>query len=179
MYRSGLTANIFFVDGILSRWSYTNIVAIGLRLGELNWVKDFIEKYKIYLEIGFQESMYAYNLARFYFVKKEYKKAMSLLLQAELDDVLINVSGKVLLLKMYYELNEFDALESLLSSFKIYLRRNKVISYHKTHYMNIVNFTIELMKLNPYDKESRKRLREKIEGTKSLAEKEWLLEQVG
>ncbi len=178
LYISGLDAGVFLTSGVLSRWSYTNIVTAGLRLKEFEWLAKFIQEYKNILEEDFQESIYAYNLSRLYHVKKKYDEAMSLLIQVDLKDVLINISAKVLLTKIYFELEEFEALESLLASFKKYLRRNKVISYHKTNYSNFVYYTQKILQLNQFDKIKKQKLKEEVNQAEILTEREWILEQL-
>ncbi len=178
LYRSGLENGIFFKDGILSRWTYTNIITIALRISELEWCRKFIETHKKYLEKPFAENSYHYNLARYYYYRKKYEKAMPLLVQTQLDDVLLHLSSKVLLLKMYYELNEYDALDFLLNSMASYLNRNKVISYHKKNYSNIVQLSKKIIAINQFDKREIDRLKNKIENTEILTERKWFIEQV-
>ncbi len=178
LYRSGLDNGIFFKDGLLSRWSYTNIITLTLRISELEWCKAFIESHKKFLEQPFSENTYQYNLARYYYYRKEYKKAMPLMVRTQLDDVLLHLSSKVLLLKMYYELEEFEALDFLLNSMKSYLNRNKVISYHKKNYSNIVNLTHRLISLNQYDNLEVEKIRKEIESTEILTERKWFFEQL-
>ena len=94
------------------------------------------------------------------------------------NDLLINLFSKTLLLKIYFELKEFQLLNSFLEAFKIYLQRKKVIGYHKENYQKIIYYTQQLMKLNPYDKKAKIQLQERIENEQELLEKDWLLERL-
>jgi hypothetical protein len=89
------------------------------------------------------------------------------------------MTAKTMLLKMYYEQDELDALESLLESMRTYMQRKKVIGYHKTNYKNFIRYTKKLLKVNPYNKLLVERLRKEIETTNPLTEQEWLLRQLG
>lgn len=52
------------------------------------------------------------------------------------------------------------------------------MGYHRDNYLNLVQFVNRLLEVAPGDKSTRQSLRSKIEASKPLAEKEWLLEQV-
>ena len=103
---------------------------------------------------------------------------MRLLIQADYDDMLMTLSAKTMLLKMYYELDEIDALESLLSSMTTFIHRKKIIGYHKNLYGNTIRFTKKLIKVNPFNKKEKEKLKKEIMAAKPLPERGWLLEQV-
>ncbi|HFC00061.1 MAG TPA: hypothetical protein ENJ53_04570 [Phaeodactylibacter sp.] len=89
------------------------------------------------------------------------------------------MGGRLMLLKTYYELKEFDALESLLDSYRIYLIRNKLISKKvRQQLMNGIRFTRKLASLAPYDKAGLQKVKNQIDSCKALAAKKWLLEKV-
>ena len=92
---------------------------------------------------------------------------------------MVNLLAKTVLLKIFYELNEFDLLHSHLDAMKNYIRRKQVIGYHKTNSLNIIKYVSQLIKLNPFDKKAQNDLRQRIEKEEILTEREWLLEQVG
>ena len=60
----------------------------------------------------------------------------------------------------------------------MFIRRKKVIGYHQTNYLNIIQYTKKLMAVNPYDRADRLRLRQQIEAEEILTEREWLLDQL-
>ena len=82
-----------------------------------------------------------------------------------------------MLLRMYYELEEYDALHSLLESFVTYIRRKK-IAYHRENYLNLIKFTKRLLMLAQYDHKATMMLRQAIEKEPHLAEKQWLLKML-
>ncbi len=79
---------------------------------------------------------------------------------------------------MYYELEEFDVLDSLLESMRIYVQRKKVLGYHKNNYKNIIRFTKKLLKVTPYSSTKKEKLKQELEVAAPLTEKEWLLNQL-
>jgi len=179
LYQQGLSTNALLDNGTLSRFTYQNIVSVGLRTKEYTWTRAFLQEYKNKVDKDYRESAYRFNLGRIAYSEKKYEEALQLLKDTDHKDLLINLFSKTLLLKIYYELSEFKLLDSFLEAFKIYLQRKKVIGYHKENYQKIIYYTQQLMKVNPYDKTAKKKLQERIEGEEQLLEKTWLLERLG
>ncbi|MFQ5447278.1 MAG: hypothetical protein ACE5FF_10110 [Saprospiraceae bacterium] len=178
LYRQGLAKNIFLENGTLSRFTFRNIVAIGLQLGEYDWVEHFIHAYSPFLDEKHRDSFVQFNLGHLFFEKKDYEKSMRLIAQLDHDDILILLVAKTMLLKMYYELDEISALESLLGSMRTYLQRKKIMGYHKANYKNIIRYTKKLLRVAPYSKDQKEKLKAEIAGANPLTERQWLLEQV-
>ena len=63
-----------------------------------------------------------------------------------------------MLLRIYFELGEYDALESLLDSFATYLRRQQDLGYHREHYRNLIHFVRRLLNIGMHNKEERQEL---------------------
>ncbi len=179
LYGKGFEEEILMVENnIISRWTFLNVIGIALKLKEYIWIDEFINDYQKYLETKYRESVVHYSLARLNFEKGNYTKAMELHTQIEYDDILINLSAKSMMLKMYYELEEHDALESLLESMRNYLVRKKVIGYHKSNYKNIIKFTKKLVKINPYSRKEKEKFQTEVNQAKPLTEKNWLIKQL-
>jgi tetratricopeptide (TPR) repeat protein len=169
---------ILIENQIVSRWTFLNVILIGLRLKEFDWAGIFIKQYQQFLEPRYRENFVHYCQARLLYEQKKYKEAQRLLVQVEYDDMLINLNAKSMLLKMFYEEEELDALESLLESMRTYLQRKEVIGYHKANYQNIIRYTKKLLRVTPRNKEQKEKLRQEIQHANPLTEKEWLLEML-
>ena len=178
LYKQALKQNILIENNILSRFTYLNIVINGTYLKDFEWVENFIHKYEKYLEERFRHSIVHYSLAKLNFEKGDYNKAMRLFAQVDYNDILIYLSAKSMLIKMYYELDEIDALESLLESTRTYIQRKEVMGYHRENYKNIITYTRKLLRTNLYDKTAKAKLKKEISAIKPLTEKKWLLEQL-
>lgn len=179
LYRVGLDTAALLEHGHLSRFAFKNIVALGLRLQEFAWVERFIVQYEPFLEEKYRAAHRDYNLARLHFVQKNYTSAMPLLARVGESDLLLNLDSRVMLLKMYYEMGEFDALDALLASFKILLlRKKKVIGYHSSHYLNTLRYIQKLVRMAPHDKKAAAAFRADLEANKSVIERDWLLGQL-
>ncbi|MEL7250133.1 MAG: hypothetical protein AAFO03_17050 [Bacteroidota bacterium] len=178
LYRQGLDQDLLREDGFLSAFTFSNIVIIAIRSGELDWVQGFIEQYRRQLEPTRRQAIYALNAARIAYQQGQHRDAMLLLHQFSDRDFIHTLSAKIIQLKIFYEGGDFQLLAAHIKNTRAYLRRVKTDSYHKKIYVNIFSLTDQLMKLPPYDQEKRVALRQQIIDTEPLTEKEWLLAQL-
>ena len=59
-----------------------------------------------------------------------------------------------------------------------FIRRNRLIGYHRKNYLNLLRFTRKLLGVNPFDPKATAELRVQIEAAEPLTEKAWLLAQL-
>lgn len=177
-YQEGLERQYFLVAGELSVYTYMNAVTLALVLQELEWAGRFIQEYKPMLPSGQQESLFSFNRARLEYAAGQYGKALQLLQKVDFKEVHIALAAKTLQLKIYYTLGELDLLDAHLQALKAFLHRKKVMGYHKENYTNTIRFTHKLLETPLYNKVARAALRQEIEQTGAVAEKEWLLAQL-
>jgi hypothetical protein len=175
LYKTGLRHGALLEDGVLSRWTYNNITSAGLRLHEFEWVWTFLHEYLPLVAEEYRAGASHFNLARYHYEKSELREAMQHLLKIEYDDVLQNLTAKTMLSKIYYRLDEFDALENQLDSIQIYIRRKKVLGYHRDNYLAFVKFTRKLLAINMNNAAERTKLQEEIAAAPVLIERAWLL----
>ncbi len=175
LYKEGLENEVFIENGVLSRFTYNNIATAGLGLKAFDWVEDFLHRYRDKLEERHRDGAFRFNLASLYFRKPDYGKALELLTAADFDDVLHNLDARRMLLRIYFDLGELAALDSLLDSFAIFLRRRKDVGYLRQNYLNLIRLTKKLLQTAEGE---RQKLRREIEETKAVAEREWLLGKV-
>jgi len=177
LFRSGLKNETILEESVLSSFTYKNITRLGIALSENKWVVEFLETYKKYLHPRERENTWRYNLAFFYFQEKNYQEAMQILLRVEFKDVLNNLDARRILLKSYFELGEYKALDSLLDSFSRYIHRQKM-GYHRENYLNLIRFVKKIIDIRPNDKPALDSLKKEIKETVQLAKREWLLEKI-
>ena len=178
LFRSALENETLFEEGILSSFTYKNITRLGMALNEDKWVEQFLEDYKKYLHPRERENTWRYNLAFFYFQQEKYKDAMQLLLRVEFKDMLNNLDARRMLLKSYFELGEYNALDSLLDSFARYIHRQKETGYHRENYLNLIRFVKKIIHTRGEDKNNWQLIKKEINSTTRIAEREWLLEKL-
>ena len=78
-------------------------------------------------------------------------------------------------LKIYFEQGEYEVLQSHLDAMTHYLRRNRVIGYHRENYLNLIVMTRRLLALPRAKGFAHERLRMQIEAINPLTERGWLL----
>lgn len=176
LYREGLERRTILEYDQLNKYTYNNILLLAVAVDEWDWAFHFLEEYKTTLPVRDQDSAWRYNLATYYFRKKDFDKAQDILRRVEFRDVFYNLDARRMLVRIYFDTGELPALESLLDSFTIYLQRKRAtLGYHRELNLNFVRFVKRLLRLEPGDQTSLERLRQKIVGTEYVAEREWLL----
>ena len=181
VFAFALDYDIFSLNNEFAPWRYNNIVGVALRLDKLAWAEQFVEEYKHLLPPDTRQNTYSFNLARVYRFQKNYPKALALLHGVEYEDIGYNLISKMMLTITYFELDEFDALDAFIESFRIFLKRNekKISAQRRTSYLNLLHYVRALTRLIPGDKAAREKLRQSIENDKSMiVNHEWLLEKL-
>ncbi|MFK8007170.1 MAG: hypothetical protein AB8H03_12385 [Saprospiraceae bacterium] len=184
LYQQMLTNGLLYVEEVLPQWDYTNIVSLGCDLQEKEWTKDFILAQKKYLPKAEQENTFTYNLAAFHYSQMEYSSAIGLLQKVEFTEGYYNLLTRILMLKIYFETKDWQALEYFLETFRVYLLRNKKLEGSRIKSgLNLVKYTRTLFRLiNSTNEISKKQFREKMELLMSQIEinqkvlnKSWLI----
>ena len=178
LYLHSLDKKYLLDNNELSRFTFTNVVFIGLKLQDFIGVENFIKAYGVYLNETTKENTISFNKARLYFTQKNYKKTMPILLSIEYSDTLWNLASKFMLVKIYFETKEYEALVGLLNTFKVYLFRQKKIGYHKERYKNIIKFSEKLYATIDVSKTKKLKLKNEIEQVADLPDKDWFLEML-
>jgi hypothetical protein len=184
LYKLGISKGAFLEKGFLSRFTFKNIITLGIRVKEFTWTEKFVKDNIKYLEEKFQQSSLAYNTANIAYAKGDYAKTISLLQKADYDDILILLASRYLLMKAYYETKAFESLEYLIGSVQALLRRKRLDSVYTTNYSNICKYMKKLVQhtLNDWDS-NRVRLtrlhqyKQSISEAEMLTEKNWYIEQ--
>ncbi len=163
----------------LSPWDFKNSILLALRLGEYDWTEKFIKNYRDKLPEDLRENAVSYNLALVYFYQKKYDKVIEQLREVEYEDLSYNLGSKSMLIAIFYEQDEFEALLSLADTFKTYLNRHKDINEKmRINYINYIQFVRKLTKLMPGDLKAIEQIRQEIKDAKGVASEKWLLEKL-
>ena len=178
LYKSGIKTKIILEYGQISKKSYSNTLVLALLVGEWDWAEQFLKDYKDYLPENERDNTYRLNLATLFFKQKAFNKVLETLQNVGFTDTSINLDGRRLLLCCYFELQEWDALNSLLDSFGIWLRRSKNLGYLRELYGNHIKFTRRLLDVQHQHPEAKEKLKQDILATRNVASKDWLLEKL-
>lgn len=85
---------------------FHSIVVTGLRLGENEWVKRFIENHRNRITRGNAlPGLLQFNLTCYFFQTKEYEPELQALLTSNYEDMPYKILGKILEVKILYEMS--------------------------------------------------------------------------
>lgn len=175
IYRFMLDKEVILENGELSHSNFKNITAIALRLEEFAWTESFISNYTSFLNKDLRKNSVNYNMARLHFAKNDFRSARKLLTTIEFTDVYYHLDSKSLLLKIYYETEDYEPLFSLLSTFAVYLRRSKIISeYQRSIYANQVKHVKRLAKIRSGSNYSLQKIKNAVVADSQIADIGWL-----
>ena len=173
IYMQGVDNQLLLHNGVLSPWDYKNIVKLGLRLQKFEWTEQFIKGYTDVLATEYRLNAFNYGMADLLFHKQDMRGALIHLREVEFSDIFFTLDAKVMLIKIYYDKQVEEALISLLASFKIFLKRSKLISNEvRQTYGNFITLVHQLWKTQPQQMPS---IIERINETSLLTDRNWLL----
>lgn len=157
---------------------FKNIVLVGLNSKAYDWVKQFIHNYVPKLEAQYQHAVGNWAHAALAHRQKDYDTALTLLQTTKTKDYHHNLTTRVTMTKIYFELKEWDVLQSHLKAFEIYTRRlprTGELKVHKRNYLNFIQFIQKILRLKPHHKTGRNQLLEKLQAATEIVDKQWLL----
>ena len=175
LYRIGLESRVLMDNDTISAYNYKNIQMLALKINDYDWAEQFLIDYKKFLPEKERENLYKYNYAIFNFRKKDYNKAIQLLQEVNLKEVLFNLDARRMLARIYYDLKEFSALDSYIESSKIYLHRQKDIGYHKDSYTNFFRIIEKILKSDLRSTIVKDKLRQEVTDIQMIVERDWFL----
>ncbi|MBK6838232.1 MAG: hypothetical protein IPG90_08085 [Bacteroidetes bacterium] len=178
IYKLSLHNKKILRSEFMSPWEYKNIVTIGLRMKEYNWVKKFIDDYNRFLEPAQQKNALVYNLANWHFFRAEFSETLKLFQEVEFTDLYYQLDVRAILLKAYYSLGDEETFYYHASAFRSFLSRNGLVSeYQRKIYRNFVRYVVRLMRDSGNAKKLNQLL-EEVREVRQIADFRWLEEKV-
>ena len=114
-------------------------------------------------------------MAYYHFFQNNYDEVLTLLRSVEFTDFYYHLDSKSLLLKTYFELEETEALFSLIEAFKVYIKRNNLIpAYQKTGYINMIKLSSKLYKWKLNPKNNIQDIVDEFNNTKPVVDVLWM-----
>jgi hypothetical protein len=179
LFKESVERNIIQENNEISVPVFRNIVFAALRVKQFAWAENFIDNYKIYIHPKYRDNAVYFSLARLEINRENYDKVLDYLQLINYDDVWYQLGARTMQMAAYYKLGEYDALESLLNAYKMFISREKSLTKErKKAYLNLIKFTKKLMYTMPHEKTKLEKLKKEIEETKGIVNKAWLLEKV-
>ena len=124
---------------------------MGLKIRKYEWVERFIRDHSQDLPPEVAKSYYAFNLARLQFERGQFGQTLRILSQTYPNDLFTNLDAKVLQIKAWYELGDFEQLEYALGNLKKLVRSKRALSYHRSSYLEFIGFVKRMINLPVYD----------------------------
>lgn len=177
LYRSALDKGLLLENGVLQKFTFNNILRLACIAGERDWAGQFLEQHQRYLPPDDRANTYRFNRACWHYLGGEYARVPGLLQTFDFSDRDTQLSARQMLLRSYFELEEWQTLDSLLKSFYTFLRRRHDIGYQRAMYLNLIKYTRKLM-AGPLPRRKAEALAARIRAEQYLAEREWLLGKV-
>lgn len=177
-YKIGIDNNILIERNLLSPFTYSNALNIAIKLNNLDWAEEMLEKYKEYLDTEYPYDYYSLNKAKVLLAYKKFNEALDFVNKTEINDLLTQLQLRIVQLKIFIELDEYRLAESYIANFKQLLKRKGIINYHKTNFNKIASYMLKLIKIAPYSKAGKMKLIKAIQMEPVLSEKSWLLEKL-
>ncbi len=178
LYLRGLNNKILLTENILSPFTYKNIVFIYLTLKDFDHAREFMNKYTKNLPYDNRENSYHYNLATTYFIEGDYNNALEIMSKTKFIDVYDDLGARRMLVRIYYEREEWSALNSCLDALEIHLKRKKKLGSHQELFGYLVKYTRKSIALHTNETKKIKTLIDEISSKPAFPEKPWLIKRL-
>ncbi|MBX7043127.1 MAG: hypothetical protein K1X85_09500 [Ignavibacteria bacterium] len=177
MLKGGLLINER--SGFINLSSYRNIILTAVNLRKFDWMDKFINEYRERLLPDQRESVTAWARSTSLYSQKKFEEALGELHKVKNDHFLTKHDIRILQMKIYYELRDYDSAFSAADAYKKMVENDKVTSdLHRKSNRNFASFYIRLIR---YVSENRYKdlgfLKHEIETTPCNS-KEWFLERL-
>lgn len=171
VYQFGYERGIFVKYNKINDTSFLNTVHLGLVHKEYKWVSFFINDYKNHLS---DTMLFNLSSAMLNFELKNYAVVLQVLLEINFGHIHQNLTARSLIAKTYFEMKEYDLLDSHLKAYEIYLRRHIELSEQlKQINLNFVA-AVKKLALAQFDKKALVSLQKDLE-EKPIAYKSWFM----
>lgn len=179
VYKFALQYNVAFENDSIDPGAFKNTVQIAMLSKEYDWAEKYVRTYQNKLPNADRDNTVNYNLAMIYFYQKKFSIAQDYLREVEYQNITLNLNTKMMLLAIYYELDEDMVLDSFFDSTIAYLNRHKELTENRDQlYRNLVLYTRRLTRLLPGDTAGITKLREELSKEQYVASKSWLEEKI-
>lgn len=158
---------------------FLSVIICGLNMKQTRWVNYFFEKYKSNIASEVKRDTINLASASIAFASKKYKDAIGKINNVGYKYTYFYLKSRETLIKVYYELGEFESLEAVIDAAKHYLKRHKeVLSIHYERFMLFLNYVKILTRLDKKQKQEIKMLMKKLDENRHTISREWLIEKI-
>lgn len=161
--------------------NFKNFVTVALNLSKFEWVENFIKQYSRKLHPNSRDNAYNFSMAKVFFGKKEYTKALGFVSRVSYQDLYYKLDVRQLTLMIYYELGMYNEAFDLMDSYKKFIVNNKLLSaLMKKKHLFFIKYCSELLKIKIYGKSKKiRQLEKEIRNSPDSLGVSWLLIKLG
>lgn len=158
---------------------FMNIVWIGIRSNELDWLEKFMKIFIDRIEPDKKQYVLAYGTAGIEFEKGNFNKALEILGQSgPIKNVYYKAAIKQLTIMIYYELQWFIPSADLLDAYRHFIRTDKLLpEMYITSCNSFIDYYNRLLKLNDNTGDNTFEISQLLSELKSTTQT-WLLNKV-
>jgi hypothetical protein len=178
MLKEGILLNE--TTGYINQDSYRNVILTAVNIRKYDWMENFINDYESKINPEQRESLTAWAKATRLYARKEYESALAELHKVKNIHFLSKHDIRILQMKIYYELKDYESGLSLADTYKKMVQNDKVLSeIHRRSNRNFAGFYSRILRnLSNGKIDELDFLRGEIEKTPTNS-REWLLEKIG
>lgn len=168
------------VERYISHDVVNSVVIAAISNYEYGWLENFIEKYKNDIEPEFAGDVYHLSLAKLYFNKEDYPKALEHLNNVDYKDPKYYVNAKIVLSKTLYEQGDLEGIKYVIDNFKHYAYRNRKLLPQQAEYVKtFIAYLSRLIQIKKRGKANTERLKKSLEKEKLFVpQKSWFYEKL-
>ena len=184
LYKIALKQNIYkgsedrYFDAIL----FGNIMLTALKVKNIDWAEEFVEKYSHQLAPENIGGMMGYCMARTKFAKGDFSESLRLLNSIQsFNNIQYKIAIRDLIMLNYYELSFFSQAYSFLDSHRHFLSKNRQYFSDDrfNRESNFMKFYIRIIKLKDnYNSVDMESFKNELENTNLVIERGWLIEKI-
>lgn len=119
-------------NNLIHHIHYDNYVYQLINLNKTDELEQFINKYSKYLDEKLHEGYYNHAMAELNFLRGKFEKSLEHILKINYEFAKLKVPIKVLHIKCFYELNEYEKFKYLYESYKKFQPKKGQVSEDRT-----------------------------------------------
>ncbi len=181
----GLEEGLLFLNGYLRELTIKNIINSAIRLGEIQWTKDFLHQYKDVFRKKYADDIIAYCEAVVNFYEGKYNEALALFFtkkEPKYDNVFFEIERRIKLIQIYYETEKVELFWNQCRSLEMYISRkgDSVGRMYIESYKNFYKNARKISRIIKRDTDKINKLEVEISKipVRLLFEKKWLLDKL-
>lgn len=182
LYQTIEARDLLIEGGFVSSVNLKSAIICACRIGEFEWAKTIIEKYKSLIRKPIQESVYHFNIGVIAFYQKDYSTALHHFIRVDSVSNDYDVNCRTMIMKSYYETDEdYDerTVQIFRSTEKFFKENKHLSSTRKRGYKNFIRILVYVYKFRHIStKMSLESIKTKLEKQDVNSDKGWLVEKI-